>query len=395
MELMNKKTILVFVDWYIPGYKAGGPIKSVYSMVSYLKNEFNFLIITSNTDFNDTEPYPHIQSNQWTKQEEGVSVFYASDQFLNKKNIRSLLASLEYDMVYLNSLFSMYFSLVPLLFHKLGIIKMPLILAPRGMLGEGALKLKWKKKKIFLLFFKLIRSHKGITWHATSEQEKKECLKIFGTDILVHVVPNLQYNDQELLHTAIEKKRGELKLFFLSRISEKKNILFALKVLMRISLGPAQQLTFDIYGPIENEEYWQECLVLIKKLRSKGILIQYNGAVKRDQVASIIEKYHFLFLPTLNENYGHIIVESLFAGRPVIISDQTPWTNLDQHNVGWDINLNNNSKFDSVMQQSLLMSNEVYKKMIADSMKYAKEFCNSEKNAVDMKFMFENTITHA
>ena len=393
MVFMNKKTILVFIDWYIPGYKAGGPIKSVHSMVKFLKDEFNFLIITSNTDFNDAAPYSTVKSDQWT-QTDGALVFYASSEFLNKRNLRKLLATIQYDAIYLNSLFSIYFSLYPLLFHKIGIIRKPLMLAPRGMLGEGALKLKWKKKKLFLLFFKLIQSHKGITWHATSEQERNECFKIFGTDIQVSVVPNLQYNDKKNIGSAPEKKKGSLKLFFLSRISEKKNILFALKVLLKISLLPRQQLVFDIYGPIENEEYWRECMVLIKKMNEKGHSVEYKGAVKSEDVQTVIENYHFLFLPTLNENYGHVIVESLMVGRPVIISDQTPWTQLENQNVGWDINLNNSAKFESVIQECLLMSDEHYKKMIDDSKRYAKEFCNSEHNAGLMKRMFENLFTH-
>src|SRR3954471_13623278 len=394
MVLMNKKTILVFIDWYVPGYKAGGPIKSVHSMVSYLKNEFNFLIITSNTDFNDPTPYSSIKSNQWTKQEEGVSVFYASGDFLNRKNILQLLSTIQYDIVYLNSLYSLYFSLYPLFFHKKGDIAKPVVLAPRGMLGEGALKLKSKKKKIFLIFFKLMKSHKKITWHATSDQEKRECINVFGSSIKVEVVPNLQYSNK-VTGSSLEKKKGELKLLFLSRISEKKNILFALEILMKIQLQPDQKLIFDMYGPIENHNYWEKCMVLINQLRAKGYEVEYKGAIQSEFVPAVIGKYHFLFLPTLNENYGHVIVESFVAGRPVIISDQTPWNHLEKQNVGWDIDLNNSAKFESVIEKCLLMSDDQYKTMITDAKQYATEFCNSDKNANVMKLMFENIIENA
>jgi len=29
MQSKDKKKILVFIDWYLPGYKAGGPVRSM------------------------------------------------------------------------------------------------------------------------------------------------------------------------------------------------------------------------------------------------------------------------------------------------------------------------------------------------------------------------------
>lgn len=392
MASTNKKTILVFIDWYVPGYKAGGPIKSVYSMVNYLKDQFNFFILTSNTDFNDLTPYSSVKSDEWIQVEQGVSVFYASRKFLNKKNILRLISSIEFDAIYLNSLFSIYFSLYPLLFYKFGKITQPVILAPRGMLGEGALKLKSGKKKIFLTLFKWMKLHKKIIWHATSEQEKQECFNIWGSKIKVETVPNLQFNDKIISSQSLEKQEGEVRLLFLSRISEKKNILFALEIVLKIKSLPGQKLIFDIYGPIENQKYWKECLALISQIRKKGHEINYLGPVQSELVPSVIAKYHFLFLPTLNENYGHVIVESFNVGRPVIISDQTPWNELEKHNVGWDINLNNSVKFESVIERCLIMPNDHYQTMVTDAKQFANTFCNSGKNIHAMKLMFENGI---
>ena len=36
-----------------------------------------------------------------------------------------------------------------------------------------------------------------------------------------------------------------------------------------------------------------------------------------------------MFLPSKGENFGHIIMESLAASTPVIISDLTPWKDLE------------------------------------------------------------------
>ena len=47
-----------------------------------------------------------------------------------------------------------------------------------------------------------------------------------------------------------------------------------------------------------------------------------------------------MFLPTFAENYGHSIVEALSVGTPMLISDNSPWKNLQEKGFGWEISLN-------------------------------------------------------
>ncbi len=64
---MQEKKILVFIDWFLPGYKAGGPIRSVAHIVSQLSGNYKFFIVTRNTDYLESEPYKSIKSNQINK----------------------------------------------------------------------------------------------------------------------------------------------------------------------------------------------------------------------------------------------------------------------------------------------------------------------------------------
>ena len=45
-----KPKVLIFIDWYKPGFKAGGPIQSVSNIVSQLGKDYEFYIITRDTD---------------------------------------------------------------------------------------------------------------------------------------------------------------------------------------------------------------------------------------------------------------------------------------------------------------------------------------------------------
>ncbi len=58
------------------------------------------------------------------------------------------------------------------------------------------------------------------------------------------------------------------------------------------------------------------------------------------------------------ENFGHVIIEALAAGKPVLISDQTPWRGLENHKAGWDIPLNDKEKFISILEMLVDMEPE-------------------------------------
>jgi glycosyltransferase involved in cell wall biosynthesis len=76
-------------------------------------------------------------------------------------------------------------------------------------------------------------------------------------------------------------------------------------------------------------------------------------------VPSTLQQYHFFYLPTWGENFGHAIAEALNAATPVIISDKTPWQNLHEQHAGWDLPLDSHS-FTTVLQQCLLMDHTSY-----------------------------------
>gem|GEM_PF-203416 len=337
---MQKKKILIFIDWFLPGYKAGGPVRSMANMVEYLKEEYEFYIITRNTDYTETIAYTSVKSNCWEDFSEGVKVYYADTVHQNKATFKRIIEEVQPDIAYINGVYSWKFSILPLIVtKKLGLKKV--IVAARGMLAQSAIDVKGGKKRLFLKLAKLAGLYKNVVFHATNEKEQQDITSVLGSGLdsyreRVCIADNLPKKELPVIKP-IEKKKGELKLVSLARIAPEKNTLFALERLLELA-DLKGQISFDLYGQIYNQEYWQECLAVIEQLPD-SINVKYKGTVDAELVGGTIQNYHALFMPTRGENFGHVILESLSAGRPVLISDQTPWRGLEKEKCGWDISL--------------------------------------------------------
>ena len=142
-------------------------------------------------------------------------------------------------------------------------------------------------------------------------------------------------------------------MVFISRIHPKKNLLYAIECLSDVS----GEVHFDIYGSIENKEYWEECKKAIELLPD-NIHVQYCGLVEHDKVHDVFSNYDAFLFPTLSENYGHVIAEALLSGCPVIISDQTPWTDVNNFGVGKAISLTDKKVMSNAVQAIVDMDND-------------------------------------
>jgi glycosyltransferase involved in cell wall biosynthesis len=369
---MKKKKILIFIDWFLPAYKAGGPIQSISNFVNHFGAVFDISIVTSNRDLGATNPHDGIESNVWIVKD-NYRIKYFDKKYLLFYNYRFLLKENLYDSVYFNSLFSLYFTLLPLWFALR--YNMRIVLAPRGMLGSGALKIKKRKKKLALWLLKISGVPNKIIWQATARTEILEVKKYFGEKLQLKLVPNLSAKIPEFLITK-QKKVATLDLFFLSRISEKKNLIGALNYLKEVR--ECYKINFSIIGPIGEQGYWNECELIINKLPNH-ITVNYLGAIPNLELPDVLKKQQVLLLPTFNENFGHVILEAFQAGCPVIISNQTPWQDLENKKIGYDIDLNKPQDFTLAVEFFAKINEENYQKWSLNAFNFAFEFCNNKE----------------
>lgn len=333
------KKVISFTDYYWPGYKAGGTIRAFMNQVDYLTNDFEFFIVTSDTDYTDTTPYTGIIANQWNTISPNVHVYYVSAANQKVSLFRRLLVERDYDVVYIHLLFGFWYSFLPLLLTKFQRRKL-VIVASHGVLGEGALGVKPGRKKVFLRLMKIIRFYKGVVFHSVIAHETIDIKKHIGEKTRIaeaRELPRRVTNPPERK----PKVAGSLTLVTVARISPEKNQLYALEILTRCK---SHAIRYDLIGPVNSEAYWEKCKTLIDSM-PPNVTVNYRGSISSEKILSELQGYDMMLLPTTGENFGHTILESFMAGCPVIISDRTPWRGLETLGIGKDISLDSPELF--------------------------------------------------
>lgn len=370
--------ILIFTDWFLPGFRGGGPIKSMANFSRLICSEYEVFIVTRNTDFGTTVPYAEIPPDIWLTLDQRIKVMYLSDRALTITGVLEIIRNVRADFWYLNSMYSFWFSVLPLLFKKIFFPEVRLVLSPRGMLKNSAVSRKAFKKKLYLSLLSFFQFQRAISFHAVDEQEKKDITKFFGSKTCVWTIPNVP-SFSKLPFRSLPKDPGALKIIFVGRIHPIKNLDYCLKILKSITEGAIE---FSIYGVLEDLKYWSYCESLIREL-PKNIIPKFGGEIAPDKVDSVLVESHVLFLPTQGENFGHVIFESFQAGRPVLISDQTPWKGLQAQHLGWEISLANHEDFIRAIVELLNLSQSEFDRFCKNTHQFAQDYRN-EKHLISM-----------
>ena len=330
-----KPRILIFCDFFLPGFKAGGPITTLVNTIQKLSDELDFFVVTSDRDYLSDTPYSEIHPGNFEKRQD-YSIYYAKGGRLSAQIIRNILKEVQPDSIYLNSIFSTQFSMQVMLCRWRFRTDFPsVVICPRGELNPSALAKSAMRKRVFINAAKWMGLYCGVQWQASNRLEQKQISTVFGAGVQISYAPNLtRVPDTPLPAGRVKKDAGCLDLVFVGRLNKIKNLGFVLDILT----GASGRINLNVVGPMDDPDYWQECETKIKALPD-NIQVHINGDMPQYQVLEIIRKAHFLISPTLGENFGQAIYESFSVGIPVIISDNTPWKKLDTDGSGWDISL--------------------------------------------------------
>jgi glycosyltransferase involved in cell wall biosynthesis len=407
----GEKTIFILVPYYLPGFKAGGPIQSIAGLVEGLNDEYNFKIVCGDRDLGDKQSFSNEPIGHWYEFGAANVLRIPPGPAGAWMLIRALRME-SYDVLYMNGILPRIYSMLPLLCRRIGILpRRPIVLAPRGEFSRGSLSLKSKRKYIYIKLSTWIGFFRGIIWHASSKFEEADIRRSMGDLTVIEsanlmpcgseayrnsragiivIAKNMQLTLERVGGEKLRKRVGQLRCVFISRISPEKNLLFALRMMQ----GLTGEVTFDIYGPVGNAEYWNKCKAAIAALPA-NVRVQYMGIIEHERVGEVFAQHDLFLLPSLGENYSHVTCEALSAGCPVLISDRTPWRNLQEKGVGWDVPLEDEGRFHAILQRCVDADGEWYAGLEVRAAEYGNVAASDPSIIDENRRMFRYAAFHS
>jgi glycosyltransferase involved in cell wall biosynthesis len=371
----ERKRVLVCVGGYLPGSKFGGPIYSVANIVAHLSSYFDFYVVTRDRDATDTESYPGVIPNRWYRVG-NARVLYCSS--IDSGILRRAFRDVKPDIISLNS-FQDVFTRTMMLLRRGGALgNTPMLVAARGDFSSGAMEIKRTKKALYRHSAKLLGLHENLLWQVTTPLERSDLLQAAPARRLDPKSIYITYNISDAIPSTaphVAKEMGAVKLVFLSRISEKKNLHFLLELLREIR----GQVRLNIFGPVAESDvaYWEKCKAVLPQL-PPNIMVEAHGSLDHSAVSQVLHDHHFFVLPTRGENFCHAAVESFVNGTPVVLSDESPWIGLSEVQAGFDISLNDRKRWVAALQKCVDMDQQTYSAYLHGAREYGRQFSAQE-----------------
>lgn len=323
--------VLALSQSFAPGFR-GGSIQALTYMVARLGSSCEFWVISRDRDPRQPTRLPGVAFDKWTTR--GLARVFYSTRPHRPVLLARLIAEAAPDVVFVNSLFAGG-SIALQALRRAGRVQAPVVVAPEGELALGALAQKTGKKRAYLRLAQALGLLSGVTWMARDAAERSDITREFPDAAPVVIVPCLGPSGSRDFAAPLPKIPGTVTLLYLSRITPKKNLAFLIQALGDDTVG---ELDLDIVGPVDDERYWRRCQEAIAQLPS-SVRVRYHGEAMPDDVPGWLARAHALVLPSLGENYGYVVAEALEAGRPALVSNETPWHDLQGARAGWTLPL--------------------------------------------------------
>lgn len=326
---------------YKPAYKYGGPVNSVSKLCELLTEKGIYTKVLTTTGNGKEELDVETGSEIIV---DGVPVIYfkrytKNNTFISPGLWRYLYHHVkEYDLVHIHTWWNIMVLFSAMICYLRGA---KVIISPRGMLCDYIINgnNRFAKKCIHLLMGKslLKQSH----FHATAPIEYDEC---------THLIPGWQGftvpNILPLTGPPVKKNANDVfTIAYLSRIDHKKGLEFAFEAISKLNA----QLVLKIFGS-GDAEYLTQLKQLAGDLKIED-KIQWMGWQTPATKFQQLMEADVCILTSYNENFGNVIVEALYMGTPVLITDMVGLSSfVEANDLGWVVPLDVDAISDAILQ---------------------------------------------
>lgn len=341
-KITNRKKVIIFIGHFYPGYRSGGPARSILNLIDMYKDKIDFYVVCHYADLGEKKQYENIKIDEWNNTGD-YKTFYTNISRLRTKKIQSLCKGM--DSIFCCGTFNKYAIELAWLSSRKRI--KAIFVAPMGNFYPGAFNKKKIKKKLFVFFSRLFHIYKQTIFLFTSNQELMYTKQIFKGSVTNYRIAS----DVPAVYKKTSIKDCSNKFLFLSRIVPKKGLLDSIHFLDKTEID---DLCFDIYGVIEDQDYWSRCIDALNKTKIKW---NYKGPVSPERVPLIFSSYDYFVFLTHGENFGHVIYESLMSGCIPLISNNTPWNLNGSNGVSFPLDQFNLNYIQKLIKDNALKMN--------------------------------------
>lgn len=309
---------------YKPAYIYGGPTMSVSKLSEALVKAGNNVQVYTTTANGLTELQAGIQ------QVDGVQVNYFPRITKDHSHFSPQLLwavwkqARQFDAVHIHA----WWNLVSVLSCLVAIMrKVPVVVSPRGTLSNYSFHNKnaFIKQCIHSLLGKPLLSKCFV--HVTSTREAKSICQLIKPKQIISL-PNFIELSQASNQTH-NRDANVLQLLFLSRIEEKKGLDILIISLKKITVP--YHLTIAGSGEPDYVARLKQ-LSLQNDVAANISWIGFQG----DNKFNIMAQADLLILPSYDENFGNVVIESLSVGTAVLLSENVGLADyVTENNFGW------------------------------------------------------------
>uniref|UniRef100_A0A7V0Z6K0 Glycosyltransferase n=1 Tax=candidate division WOR-3 bacterium TaxID=2052148 RepID=A0A7V0Z6K0_UNCW3 len=213
------------------------------------------------------------------------------------------------------------------------------IITPNGHLDTWCLRHSYFRKKMALYFYQYRALKQAALLHGKSYDEIR-CFKQLGLSGPFAMIPNGVAFDMIYTPPSAElalRKWPILKNRFvilsLGRIHFEKGFHIALRAFAH-ARSKRKDLLYVIAGPISDSSYYSYLKNITENLGITDSVV-FLGPVYGKLKISLIDASTLFLAPSLQENFGTAIAESLARGKPVVTTNATPWQLINEYKCGW------------------------------------------------------------
>lgn len=279
-----------------------------------------------------------------------------SKNFKNRKKLKKIIKSS--DIIHIFGGWTLFYIKISLISFK---YKKKIIVHPMGFYEPWSFSQKRIKKYFAWKFYQNNLLKKSNIVHCASKNEENSLKKL---DSKLNTVVLPFGIDKKNINKKVDVRLKKKCLFF-SRLHKKKGLDKLIKAWNSVN-NPEWKL--DIIGYGDSRDYKK--LLINTKLKVKF----YQPFSSQKKKFKYFNKYDFLILPTSNENFGIVILEALSRGLPVLTTNETPWSIIQEKKAGWIIN-------NSLIELKLIL-NQIFKSSKEDLIK-------RKKNTIKIAKLFD------